>query len=366
MAGTRVVGRDGWDHNDRMAITGDGENTENTERSGTTGELRPGGARTPAEYVALLRRLKEHSGLTFRQLEQKAAARGDVLARSTLADVLRRDALPRAEVVAALVRACGAGKDESAWLTARERIASTAGVVEGESSDSPDSPDSPASSSGSSGSRTRTASLAAVASLGTVALLVIGALVLLPQDGESPAAEDAGGQASGTSTPVGPGPAPGLSRIRPVRAPELCLTDGEAHVESGASKVVAVQRPCGEAVPPKTYLLKSDDGLYRIQWDHPDPDKGKGCLTLLTDGEFRQMLEPRNDCQVPGPSQLFRIERAEGTADGWLLRPEQADDMCLGIRGNADEANAVAVAENCTEKEKGADVLAQVFLIGRG
>ncbi|WP_338119097.1 helix-turn-helix domain-containing protein, partial [Streptomyces prasinopilosus] len=88
-----------------------------------SGGSEPGGARTPAEYVGLLRRLKEHSELTYRQLEERAAERGDVLARSTLADVLRRDALPRAEVVAALVRACGPGEDVTEWLAARERLA---------------------------------------------------------------------------------------------------------------------------------------------------------------------------------------------------------------------------------------------------
>ncbi|MGJ3559792.1 helix-turn-helix domain-containing protein [Streptomyces sp. INA 01156] len=88
-----------------------------------SGGTEPGEARTPAEYVGLLRRLKEHSGLTYRQLEERAAERGDVLARSTLADVLRRDALPRAELVAALVRACGPGEDVAEWLAARERLA---------------------------------------------------------------------------------------------------------------------------------------------------------------------------------------------------------------------------------------------------
>ncbi|WP_320776473.1 hypothetical protein [Streptomyces sp. CRN 30] len=391
-------------------------------------------ARTPAEYVALLRRLKDGSGLTYRQLERRAAERGDVLARSTVADVLRRDGLPRAELVAALVRACGAGRDTAVWLTERERIAeggtagdrpdgvSAGGVEEATateaagresaSSAGPSGPHSegsagprgatgaavprggpepvttpvvagatdstrPAGEPGSRGSgdgqgsgggrdagggrgagrgRARGVVLAAVAALGAVALLAAGGYLLLPEDDEEPA----GG---------GPGPAAGVTRIRPAQAPELCLTDGEARTEDGQSKIVAVQRPCGEAVPPTTRLLKADSGLYRIQWDHPS--EGKGCLTVLGEGDFRDRLEPWNDCALAGTAQLFRIERAGGTTGGgttdgndrpWRLRAAGSDDRCVGMRGDgdADEIGAVAVMEGC--RGTGAD--GQLFLIG--
>ncbi|MFF9063604.1 hypothetical protein ACF09K_33710 [Streptomyces sp. NPDC014882] len=52
------------------------------------GELSPQDTRNAAEFVELLRRLKEQSGLTYRQIEERAAESGEVLARSTLADVL--------------------------------------------------------------------------------------------------------------------------------------------------------------------------------------------------------------------------------------------------------------------------------------
>ncbi|MET8466316.1 helix-turn-helix domain-containing protein, partial [Micromonospora zamorensis] len=89
----------------------------------TTGELRPDEATDPAEFVDMLRRLKDRSRLTYRQLEQRAAATGDVLARSTAADLLRRSTLPRPEVVAAFVRACGAEDQVETWLRARHRLA---------------------------------------------------------------------------------------------------------------------------------------------------------------------------------------------------------------------------------------------------
>ncbi|WP_200308104.1 hypothetical protein [Streptomyces adelaidensis] len=127
-----------------------------------------------------------------------------------------------------------------------------------------------------------------------------------------------------------------------------------------------MQRPCGEAVPPKTYLLRGDDGLYRIQWDHPEFDKG--CLTLLSDGDFRNMFEPWDDCGLSGSSQLFRIEKGEGQEDqdGWRVRPVRGEGECVGIRGGADEREAVAVAEPCVEEASagaGGDSSRQRFLI---
>ncbi|WP_242584131.1 helix-turn-helix transcriptional regulator [Streptomyces sp. MST-110588] len=75
------------------------------------------------EFMAQLRHLKDHAGLTYRQLEQRAAAHGDVLARSTIADVLRRPAPPRPDVLAAYVRACGCQEAEvREWLAAGARL----------------------------------------------------------------------------------------------------------------------------------------------------------------------------------------------------------------------------------------------------
>ncbi|GAA3823647.1 helix-turn-helix domain-containing protein [Streptomyces phyllanthi] len=341
----------------------------------------PAEARTSAEYVALLRGLKERSGLTYRQLEQRAAERDDVLARSTVADMLRRDTLPRAEVVAALVRACGAEEDVPRWLETRERLAS----ADPEAAEAPEAdggePDTDGHGGGDAasahsdgtapdgppgqravtvgGGRVRTASLVALASLGTVVLLVIGVLVLLPQDGDTPTAGEAGGKATlnGAAASVGPGPSPGVSRVRPARANGLCLTDGDVRVD-GESKLLAVQRPCEQAVPPTTTLLRADDGLYRVRWDHPQ--HGPGCLTVLPGGPFRSMLEPWTDCEA-GDSQRFRIEKADGKGR-WRLRSALDDGQCVTIRGGADEVGAVAVMKKCA----GRDDADQVFLIGPG
>ncbi|MGW4022069.1 helix-turn-helix domain-containing protein [Streptomyces sp. NPDC005009] len=315
-----------------------------------SGGVNPAEARTAREYVALLRELKEHSGLTFRQLERRAAERDDVLARSTLADVLRRDALPRAEVVAALVRACGAGKDVPEWLTARERLAAGEDPAAGEApaadgtDQEPEPPDGPPEPSDPR--RGRTAMTAALASLGTVVLLAVGAVVLLPQDDGT---ENTKSAAAPTTS--------SYSRIRPARTPELCLTDGNVRM-NGESKLLAVQRPCAEAVPPRVYLQRADDGRHQIQFRHPE--HGTGCLTVLGDGAFRNTLEPWEDCRAGGDSQWFRLERADG-AGRWRLHPAQDDGLCVGIRGGAEEAGAAVAMERCAER--GGDD--QVFLIGR-
>jgi hypothetical protein len=80
--------------------------------------------RDPAEFVAAMRVLKAAAHLGFRTLEKRAQAAGDVLPRSTLVAVLSRDRLPREELVAAFVRACGLGEDAvERWLAVRRQVA---------------------------------------------------------------------------------------------------------------------------------------------------------------------------------------------------------------------------------------------------
>ncbi|AGP54932.1 hypothetical protein [Streptomyces rapamycinicus] len=65
----------------------------------------PQGARNPGEFIAALQALKDWSRLTYRELAARADALGDVLPRSTVANMLARATLPREELVAAFVRA---------------------------------------------------------------------------------------------------------------------------------------------------------------------------------------------------------------------------------------------------------------------
>jgi hypothetical protein len=83
----------------------------------------PRHAASPAEFVAELRRLKAWSDLTYRRLEKEAMRRGHVLPHSTIATALKRESLPRTELVAALVSACGCDDDTVArWVAVRQRL----------------------------------------------------------------------------------------------------------------------------------------------------------------------------------------------------------------------------------------------------
>ncbi|MEH1166901.1 tetratricopeptide repeat protein [Micromonospora sp. CPCC 205539] len=83
---------------------------------------------TGVEQILLqLRRLKQESRLTYRELEGRATAVGDVLPRSTLASALRGPGLPRREVVAAYLRACLNPTDAERWLRGFDRLVAANG-----------------------------------------------------------------------------------------------------------------------------------------------------------------------------------------------------------------------------------------------
>jgi hypothetical protein len=244
------------------------------------------------EFIASLRDLKQRSGLTYRQLEKRATEHGKVLARSTLADVLAGKRLPAPDVLDAFVHACGEGDQADSWQQARASIAEPV----------------PASASASAVRRRIVlwpvaAALVVLVSVGTWFALSAGRK-------ESPAAQV-------PSSAV---------RIRPVAAPDLCLTDG--HVRDGRyGSLVAVQRPCTDVAPQTTTLEPVGSGTYRIAWHHPQ--FGKGCLKVLEDG----LLEPWDDCTKATP---FTLERAE---DRYSLRVEGRG--CVGIAGTGESAEAL-------------------------
>ncbi|MFI6499488.1 hypothetical protein [Nonomuraea typhae] len=89
----------------------------------TTPPPPPPAAAGEAAFMAGLRDLKTWSGFSFRQLERRAAAAGDVLPSSTAASMLGRDRVPRAALLAVFTRACGLDEEQvRLWAAARERI----------------------------------------------------------------------------------------------------------------------------------------------------------------------------------------------------------------------------------------------------
>lgn len=289
--------------------------------------LSPHEAPDAVGLIALMQRLKERSGLTYRELEERAARRGDVLARSTIADVLRRTSLPRPEVLAAFVHACGDGERVGAWLAARDRIATArppappAPTPDREAGGSPQSETPPAERP----RRSKRFKIAAAATFAVPVLALIGLIAwLLPGDSarrEAPAS-----------------PTDGWVTIHPARTTDLCLTDGRDRGGAYAS-AVAVQLPCAQAPVPRTYLEPMGEGLYRIQWHHPQ--MGKGCLAIMGKDQIRGMLEPRQNC---AQGTLFRLEPTAGT---FRLRAATGSG-CIGIAGDDTTAGAEAIEERCS------------------
>ena len=79
------------------------------------------------EFVQAMRQLKARSGLSYRKLEERAAKRGKLLARSTLADILGGKTAPGPELLTLFVTVCGDGDRAAEWLRARERAPSRRG-----------------------------------------------------------------------------------------------------------------------------------------------------------------------------------------------------------------------------------------------
>lgn len=292
---------------------------------GNTGEPLPQQTADAAEFVAALCRLKERSGLTYRQLEERAAEHGEVLARSTLAGVLGGKTAPRPELLAAFVRACGEGERVAEWLAARERVTRPQSAEAGSGK--------PSWRARLTGRSRRVGLLVAVAVL---SLVTATAWALVSTD-EQDRTEAAGGGDSGSAGDSRLLPE-GHVQIRPVLAEGLCLTDG--YVERYGSQV-AVQRPCDEVAPQTTTLEPLGGNVFRIQWYRPG--LGKGCLTALTGKPVTGLLEPRDAC---AQGSRFRIEPSGSQGSGrYVFRVD--DQGCLGIKGGDTSAGTEAVAEPC-------------------
>ncbi|MFD0227626.1 helix-turn-helix domain-containing protein [Streptomyces hirsutus] len=306
------------------------------------GELSPQDTRNAAEFVELLRRLKDQSGLTYRQIEERAAASGEVLARSTLADVLGGRTAPRQELLSAFVRACGDGERATLWLHAWNRVTGNQAAEAAQAELAP-RPVSPPLVDRRRGMR--------ILLLSAAACLALTALAWTLTSFDKPAGNSAAGRST-KPAPVDDGltlPS-GWIRIRPTTAPDLCLTDGRVQ-DRRYTPLVAVQRPCDEVAPQGTVLEPMGKETYRIQWHHPD--YGKGCLKAWARGEAAGLLEPMDDCDE---GSRFHIEPS-GTYGGGTYVLRVAGQGCVGIRGSGASEGIEAVMGRCLGKD------GQVFFI---
>ena len=252
--------------------------------------LDPGSATTPAEYIALLRRLKDSSGLTYRQLERRAEELGEVLPKSTAASMLTRDTLPRVELVSTLLKVCGE-TDDATWLSAYERVLGA-----------------PVPLAEKPRRRWAWPVGAAVAVLVAIAVAVLSAQRF----------EDEPHAIAAQPNPAAP--AEGSYRIRAVHS-DLCLSERE-----GTDSGVVYQKDCARTLP-RYALDRLEDGSYRVRADHPQ--FGPGCLGVRKASMALGGTVVDDECGS-GNAELFNLE-SFGT-NGFRLRALHSN-LCVGIAG---------------------------------
>ncbi|MBO8192992.1 helix-turn-helix domain-containing protein [Streptomyces oryzae] len=340
-------------------------------------------AQDVSEFLDCLRQLKEASGLTLRQLEERAAAAGDCLPRSTLSSMLSGRRLPRPELLAAFVRACGHERRLATWLQLRDALAqreadaavgspggaaaSGAGVAGADRAEaaSASATGAPADAAGTPATATGAPRIRRLPrhSLRPRLLVPLAVAVLLAAtagvlgtrgagsgddkagSSRAPAVTDAAKESSADAAAAGTAATDvprGAVRVRPLSAPQLCVTDGLVPDKRYTSQV-AVQRPCDQTQPMTTRLTRgpgSDSNRYRIQWHHSE--FGTGCLKVLGSGPGKDLLEPWDACER---TDYFRLVRVLGK-DAYTLRAE--DGRCVGVARPVTAEGSKVVAQRCT------------------
>ncbi len=280
-----------------------------------TPHLDPLTTATPAEYVALLRQVREQSGLAYRAIERKAASAGDSLPPSTLATMLNRTTLPREELVVALLRATG--HDEQTidqWVRARRALVSTTEPAPAESPSPEDVT-----------SRRRPLSPKILAAVVAVFVVIAGALVVI-------------------RLLSGPEGLPtGVVRIRSVHS-GLCV-DELPDADSGD----LLQVSCANTYVERT-LVKHDDNTYRIVTMHPV--YLKGCM-----GAAGGKPEPGNPvvddfCHQLGESVKFELVPTTEPLTGYRLRFVESG-LCAEVLGASVRERAAVQQAPCDAASKG-------------
>ncbi|MEU4505437.1 helix-turn-helix domain-containing protein [Streptomyces sp. NPDC024089] len=304
----------------------------------------PREARSTPEFIALLRLLKDASGLTFRELSQRAEAVGDVLPRSTIANMLGRTSVPREELLAAFVRACGCGPAQVAdWLAVRKELAvhgERAGTAEasgaapeataGYSSEPPTVPlPEPAPARRR---RPRTVVAAAVA-LVVLAAAAVTVTLLVRDDDDRPESRRVTGPVAGRTV-----------QIRSVHS-GFCLSEKR---DSDSGELYQV--PCEQETIPHFSLGPLDGDAWRIVTDHPVHRKG---CTGVWNG-IRDAEAPLQDqeCGKRGDAEEFLIEPVGRPVEGYRIRPVHTR-LCVGAEGNSKERGAELVQTSCDGADRG-------------
>ncbi|MFE7582235.1 RICIN domain-containing protein [Streptomyces gardneri] len=347
----------------------------------------PREVRNAAEFVACLQALKDWSGLTYRELSARAEARGEILPRSTVANMLARATVPREELLVSFVRACGVGPDGMGeWQEVRKELAARgvygradggpaedaadpdpdpdpepdadaaatrpvedAEPVEavgpsdvvwpGEPADSPDgSPDTPRPGPRS---RIRRALVATVALTGLVLAGV--SVVAVVRDGH-------GAHPPRTLT----APAAGDVRIR-VIGRDLCLSE-----RRGSRTGQIHQVPCVDAKVPLYSLKELGGGRWRIVSDHQD--YGPGCSGIPSGGRVPGAAYEDSECGDPSRVEAFALEPYGTPVEGYRIVPADSatPGSCVTVVGDRSAAWARLAQAPCAP-----DAAGQLFSFDR-
>ncbi|WP_432014543.1 RICIN domain-containing protein [Streptomyces cucumeris] len=334
----------------------------------------PQHARSPEEFIARLRALKDWSRLTDRELAARAEAAGEALPRTTLAGVLGRAALPGEDLVAAFVRACGVGPAElTVWLSVRADLAARTAPGGGpvparartvvpatvivpyraradrDDDDGGGPPEPPDGLLGlSSLRRSRAVTLLSVLAL-TATVVAIAVTTRGSHHGGTSAGkrQEGAGQRSGsmasTSGAALPAPAPGAYRVRAAHSGQ-CLSE-----RADEPTDWVYQAPCGDDLPAFS-LERLDGGYWRIAARHQED--GSGCAGITGGRTVEGAFLVDAECGSRGAGEKFRLEAVARPATGYRLRPVHTG-YCLTVPGGTAEPWAHVVQLPCREGESG-------------
>lgn len=300
---------------------------------------RPDAATNAPEFVAEMRALRSWAALTYRQVEARAATNGEVLPYSTLATALRRDTLPRRELLGVFVRSCGGDAENVArWQAHRDRLAVVSRSNPGASGGDAESVDFAAPSRpvlhdtttppGHSDDNAGTAPIPAPSRTSRVrrprpAATIVGvtvcvwlALFLVRE--------------------------PDLTRLEPYpftieTAHDTCL---DTRGRDATGNPVVVEAPCEEeALAGQLFAQRNVTGSSHIKTRNPDTDASTWCVDLGA----RNQLRP-NKCAENSRNQLFEMEAVRGA---YRIRPVYAD-RCFGLAHVAPNQPRQVVAMECS------------------
>ncbi|MFJ8665243.1 helix-turn-helix domain-containing protein [Streptomyces sp. NPDC093600] len=352
----------------------------------------PREATDPAAFVARLQALKDWSGLTYRELSVRAEARGDVLPRSTVANMLARTTVPREELLTTFVLACGVDPAElGSWQEVREELAvrgvrevSAPGPGPGLGATGPAGQDAAveARTEAEAGTEPGTGAGAGCetddgtdAGAGTawpgspdpgpdqpppaprwrigrtlVALVAVAGLVLAAVSVVLAVVRDG----SGTAPPRLTAPAAGDVHIRVIGS-DLCLNE-----RRGDRSGQVYQVECADAVVPRYSLKSLGGGRWQILSDHPD--YGPGCSGIPSGGRAPDAPLQDSECGDPSRVERFALEPFGTPVEGYRIVPvgSQIDGLCLTVLGDPAAAWSRLAQSPCR-----ADSAAQLFSFDR-